>query len=99
MLISNDNSSNSSAWDIQNSNEETITNVIAQKPDKIRELLAEATGVKIEESLITQTTQPTYSISYNDQSVEERLKTIFHLPTNEALKGGKHIKEKYSHVI
>jgi hypothetical protein len=84
------NSSNSSAWDMQ----DTTTNVIAEKPDKIRELLAEATGVKIEESII-QSTQPTNSISPNEQSVEERLKTIFHLPTKEVLKGGKYQENEH----
>lgn len=92
MLINktdSNNSSSSSTWDIRNSNEDIITNVMTEKSDKIRELLAEATGAKIEESFVALTTQPSNSISFNDQSLEERLKTIFYLPKKEALKGGK----------
>jgi hypothetical protein len=80
-----------STWDIPktyNDENKSVEQVIFEKPDQIRQLLAEATG---EEPIINTAASITPAsaeiISNCDQSVEERLRNIFHLPVNEILKG------------
>ncbi|KAI9486331.1 MAG: UDP-Glycosyltransferase/glycogen phosphorylase [Benjaminiella poitrasii] len=79
----------SGTWDIP----EAITNEkdsdnrtlqIDEKSSQIRELLAEATGVKIEKE---EETKEEKTIISNDQGIEDKLKAIFHLPIKESLKG------------
>lgn len=71
-------------------------NVLCGKPDQIQELLAEATGEDpstTTKSAATHnndsvTAKPTEIIMNSNQSVEEKLRTIFHLPAQEVLRGG-----------
>lgn len=65
-----------------------VEQVVCEKPDQICQLLAEATG----EEPIINTATPVETTSNNnnnhsDQSVEERLRNLFHLPDHEILKG------------
>lgn len=79
---------NSSAWDIPETNmhnNNNDTKVTSEKPDEIRELLAEATGAKIEESITTTSSDSSVT---NDTSIEDKLKSVFHLPSKESLRGG-----------
>ncbi|KAI8979819.1 hypothetical protein BDF20DRAFT_871877 [Mycotypha africana] len=69
----------------------------SKNQQNIKELLAEATGITIEaEEAVDRTTTSTAkndhrnsmtSSSLNDQSIEEKLKNVFHLPTKETLRG------------
>lgn len=98
----------SSAWDLPESlnndmRNTTITEkqqMIFGKPDQIRELLAEATGEEpITKNAVTNTppiANPALTksaeIINNEQSVEEKLRNIFHLPQKEVLRGGNFYK-------
>lgn len=67
-------------------------NVLCGKPDQIQELLAEATGEDPTTKSAAShndsvTTKPTEIIINSNQSVEEKLRTIFHLPAQEVLRG------------
>ncbi|GAN03492.1 glycosyltransferase family 1 protein [Mucor ambiguus] len=78
--------SNSSAWDIPDTHtdHDTDTKVTSEKPDEIRELLAEATGANIEESATASSSDSSVA---NDASIEDKLKRVFHLPAKESLRG------------
>lgn len=80
---------NSSAWDIPDTHadHDDKTRVTSEKPDEIRELLAEATGAKVEESVTASSSDSSVA---HDASIEDKLKSVFHLPANESLRGGKH---------
>jgi hypothetical protein len=67
-------------------NSNNDTKVTLEKPDEIRELLAEATGAKIEESITTTSSDSSVA---NDISIEDKLKSVFQLPSKESLRGGK----------
>ncbi|KAI8647204.1 hypothetical protein BD408DRAFT_408776 [Parasitella parasitica] len=77
---------NSSAWDIPEANMDRSddTKFTSEKPDEIRQLLAEATGAKIEDSTSTSSSN---SSVMNEFTVEDNLMNIFQLPSKESLKG------------
>ncbi|KAI8364520.1 UDP-Glycosyltransferase/glycogen phosphorylase [Choanephora cucurbitarum] len=80
-------SAHSSTWDLPDDQDGTLehnTNILTERPDQIRQLLAEATGAKIEEELAS--THIAVSLQ-NDQSIEDRLKAVFDLPRKEELRG------------
>ncbi|CAO0794017.1 unnamed protein product [Mucor circinelloides] len=77
---------NSSAWDIPDTHadHDNDTKAISEKPDEIRELLAEAAGAKVDESVTASSSDSSVA---NDASIEDKLKSVFHLPSKESLRG------------
>lgn len=88
---------NSSAWDIPDTHadHDNDTKAISEKPDEIRELLAEAAGAKVEESVTASSSDSSVA---NDASIEDKLKSVFHLPAKESLRGGKQKESSFIRV-
>ncbi|KAI7907052.1 uncharacterized protein BX663DRAFT_126346 [Cokeromyces recurvatus] len=76
---------NSSTWDIPEpiTAENNKAFLMHGKSAQIRELLAEAAGANIEK----EDEKKEEFVILNDQSIEEKLKIVFHLPVKESLKG------------
>ncbi|KAI8360781.1 hypothetical protein BD560DRAFT_404712 [Blakeslea trispora] len=83
-------STHSSTWDLPDDHDGTLehnTNILTERTDQIRQLLAEATGAKIEEETASTHITATTASLPNDQSIEDRLKAVFDLPRKEELRG------------
>lgn len=79
----------SNTWDMPKTYkdpENVVDQVVCEKPDQICQLLAEATGAEPIINTVASITSADIISSIN-QTVEEKLRTIFHLPDNEILKG------------